>query len=90
MRVIPWGYTILVAMASVYAWVVDIAMLHSEREHLLPIFILSIVTSPLSLSLGPLYDLAPSFFDLPFVQLTYTTVCGAVQAGLVLWLFRKS
>lgn len=34
----------------------------------------------------PLYSVAPSFFDAPFVQIVFLAVCGAVQASILWWL----
>jgi hypothetical protein len=89
MRLLSWGYTIMASLAAAYAWVIDIAMFSSPREHMAPDLILQIVASPLALSLGPLYELKPSFFDLPFVQLVYMTLCAGLQATLLLWFFRN-
>jgi hypothetical protein len=89
MHLLSWGYTLLASSAAVYAWVIDIAMFSSPREHMAPDFILLMVASPLALTLDPLYTLMPSFFDLPFAQLVYITLCAALQAAFLLWFFRK-
>ena len=89
MNFLFWTYTAVASLAATWAWATDIAMLNSSREHMLPDIIFLMVASPLALTLDPLYRLMPSFFDLPFTQLAYMTICAAVQTGCLRWLFRK-
>jgi hypothetical protein len=78
-------YAIIVGMAALWAWYTDVRLLHSPREHLLPDILLAFVSLPTSKSLDPLYDRWPSFFQTPFMELSWLTVSGAFQV-LVLWL----
>ena len=88
-RLLAIFYTVVVSLAAAWAWVTDATMLHSGREHLLPDIVLALVSSPLSLTLGALYPLEPSLFDLPFVELSFLTLSAALQAALLWWLSRK-
>jgi hypothetical protein len=85
-RVIAIIYTALAFGAGCWAWVVDMTMLHSGREHLLPAMLLSVIAFPLSMLFVPLYALVPSFLDMPFVQLTFLSVAAALQATLLWWI----
>jgi hypothetical protein len=78
-------YAGIVLLAVLYAWTTEIQMRHQELEHLLPEIVLYFATLPLSLSLDLLHSAAPSFFDGPFVQVAFLTLCGAVQASLLWW-----
>jgi hypothetical protein len=81
-------YAGLVAVLALYAWCVEIAFLHSAGEHLLPGLLLSIASMPLSLSLSSVYARWPTFFQLPFTQLGWLTLCGVVQALILFGLAR--
>jgi hypothetical protein len=85
-RFLAWAYSVVVTLAAIFAWVVDISMQNDPREHLLPDFVLLFVTFPLSLSEEFLYPLAPAFFALPFLQLSFATLCGAAQTALLWWI----
>lgn len=80
-RLIAWFYALTVLLAASFAWYVDIRLLNAGYEHMLPDFVLMFVTLPASLSLGPLYDSFSTFFDRPFAQLTWITLCGVGQAS---------
>jgi len=80
-RLIAWIYAAIVFAAASFAWYTDIRLLNSRYEHMLPDFLLIFVSLPASLSLGPLYDCFPTFFDMPFAQLTWLTLCGIGQAS---------
>ena len=80
-RLIAWVYAVIVLLAASFAWYVDIRLWDSGHEHLLADFLLLFVTLPASLSLEPIYDCFPTFFNKPFAQLTWITLCGIVQAG---------
>jgi hypothetical protein len=83
-RILAGSYAGIVLLAALYAWIKEIHLGHQEVEHLLPEVILYFVTLPLSLTLDPIHSAAPAFFDGPFVQIGFLTLCGAVQASL-LW-----
>lgn len=83
-RLLAWLYAAIVFLAAAYAWYFDIRLLNSVREHLLPDILLMLVTFPASLSVEPLYENFPAFFSKPFVQLTWLTLCGTGQAGVLL------
>jgi uncharacterized membrane protein len=83
-RVLAWLYGLIVDAAGLCAWVVDIRLLHDHGEHMLPDMIFLVTALPLSFTLGWAYDLLPSLSNSQFAQLIYTTLCAAVQAGL-LW-----
>lgn len=72
-------------MAAIWAWGTDIALLHSGREHLLPDIVFYTVAMLLSLGLGALYPSLRTLLDIPFVQLSFITICAAAQ-GAFLWL----
>lgn len=80
-RLIAWVYAVIVFVAASFAWYTDIRLLNSKYEHMLPDFLLIFVSSPASLSLGPLYECFPTFFDMPFAQLTWITLCGIGQVS---------
>lgn len=82
-RLLAWLYAAIVFLTAACAWYFDIRLLNSVREHLLPDILLMLVTFPASLSLGPLYENVPIFFSEPFAQLTWLTLCGAGQAGVL-------
>jgi hypothetical protein len=91
-RILAVGYGSIVGAASAWAWYVDAKLLHNPREHLLPDMVLSLVSLPMSLSLGPLYDRWSEFFAKPFTQLAWLTLCGTVQVVilfLVSWLLGR-
>jgi len=58
-------------------------MLHSEREHLLPDFLLFFVGAPLSLLLNAVMPFGPSL-----IGLTLLTICAAAQFAFLWWLVR--
>jgi len=80
-RLIAWSYALIVLLAASFAWYVDIRLLNTGYEHMLPDFLLMFITLTASLSLGPLYESFPSFFDRSFAQLTWITMCGVGQAS---------
>jgi len=88
-RLFAWCYAVVVLVAAIYAWGFDVALRNDPREHLLPDVLLAISTMPMSLTMGSLYSVAPRFFDLPFVQLTASTILGALQVALLFWLARR-
>jgi hypothetical protein len=85
LRLLVLGYGLLVCLASIWAWWVDVTMLHGEREHLLPDFILFFVGAPLSLLLNKVTPFGPSL-----VGLVLLTICAAVQFAFLWWLVRKT
>lgn len=87
-RVIACVYAVIVFLVAALAWAVDIRLLHSTREHMLPDFLLILVSSPASFSLEPLYECFPTFFDMPFAQLTWITLCGIGQVCVLFFVER--
>jgi len=85
-RILTGLYTAIVLLAALYALSTEIYLRHQEVEHSLPSFVLAFVTLPLSLTLGTIDSLAPSFFDATFVQIAFLTLCGVVQASILWWL----
>ena len=85
MRILAIVYTTIAVAALLYAWSVDIWMLHSPVEHMLPDLLLYLVTLPLSLVCGPLYRITPGLFDASLSQVSLLTLCAAVQSAF-LWL----
>lgn len=72
-------YAVVVGVAALWAWYTDVKLIHSAREHLAPDILLALVTLPASTSLGSMYDRWPAFFQMPLMQLTWLTACGALQ-----------
>ena len=83
LRELAIAYSIIIALAAIWAFYVDVRLVHSVREHLLPDLVLALITLPASLSLGPLYETWPTFFSRPLVQPAWTAFCGAAQAGVL-------
>lgn len=83
-------YAAILVVLVLWAWCVDITLLHSGREHLLPDLLLASATLPSSLLLSPLYDQWPGFFDLPFTQLSWLTACAVFQAVAVFLFCRRT
>jgi len=81
-------YSLTAGAAGLFAWVMDIRLLHVPGEHMLPDVIFMVTTLPLSFTLEWAYDLLPSLFNGQFAQLIYTTLCAAIQAALLWWLVR--
>jgi hypothetical protein len=74
-------YATLVIIIAAWAVYVDIALLHSPQEHLLPDMLLLFVSAPASLSLGYVAEALQPHFRSPFVQLAWTAFCGMFQAA---------
>ncbi len=87
-RTVVIAYAALVGVCAAWAWYVDVLLLHSSREHLLPDILLALVSLPASRSLGPLFDTWPGVFSRPLAQLAWLTFCGFSQAA-ALWLVCK-
>jgi hypothetical protein len=81
-------YLIIVLLAAGWAFYTDVALLHSQREHLAPDLLLAVVTLPSSLSVGYLYEAWPEFFSGPLVQVAWLTLCGLGQAWILFALTR--
>ena len=79
-QLIAAAYAVIVLLAAFWALVVDVTLLNSGREHLLPDIILASITMPLSLAIGSLYAAWPEVFGSEFVQVASATTCGLVQA----------
>jgi hypothetical protein len=83
-RLLVLVYGLVFLVASIWAWWVDVTMLHSEQEHLLPNLLLFFVGAPLSLLLDKVMPSVPSL-----VGLVLLTICGAAQFAFLWWLVRK-
>jgi hypothetical protein len=81
-------YGAVVLVVASWACYVAITMAHSEREHLLPALVLSLVSWPASMSLAPIYELWPSILSTEFLQVLWLTFCGAAQLGALLIISR--
>jgi len=77
-------YGVILAVAALWAWVVDVSMRGAVKEHMLPDICLEFVTAPMSLTLGALHPMVPTLFDAPFAQIGYMTLCGGFQFW-ILW-----
>ena len=86
MRFVARAYAVIVVVLAVYAWSVEIALRNSPREHLLGYVVLSLVSLPSGLSISALYDRWPTFFQKPFAELGWLTICAAAQASALLFL----
>jgi hypothetical protein len=85
-RILTGLYALVVLVALLHAVTTEIRLQHQEIDHLLPSLVLAFVTLPLSLAIEPLYSMAPSWVDGPFVQLALLALCGALQASTLWWL----
>lgn len=83
LRLLSLLYAALVVTVGLWALYVDITMLHSPREHLLPDMLLVGISAPSSLSLGLVVAALPGHFASPFVQLAWTGFCGLSQAAVL-------
>lgn len=79
-RKVAMAYAVIVGLAVAWVWCVDVSLMHSPSEHLLPDIALSMVSFPASLSIGLMYDAWPATFSRPFAQLAWLTLCGVGQA----------
>jgi hypothetical protein len=85
-RVLAGLYAAIVLLAVLYALTTEIYLQHQQVEHLLPPFVLALVTLPLSLAGESLYSVAPSFFGAPFVSTSVLHVvrcCAGVNSLVV-------
>ncbi len=83
LRKLAIAYSIIVALAMIWAFYVDVRLMHSVREHLLPDIVLALVAFPASLSIAPMYEAWPAFFSRPFTQTAWAALCGAGQAAVL-------
>ena len=83
LRKLAIAYAAIIGLAAIWAWWVDISLLQSPKEHLLPDIVLAFLSLPSSLSVGCLYDTWPTLFSKPFVQLASLTLCGAAQVAVL-------
>jgi len=79
-------YSVAVGLAAAWAWYVEVTLLHHVREHMLPSLLLAFVSLPASFTTGPIYEQFPTVFASPFVQLTWLTSCGTLQAIVLYFL----
>ena len=80
------AYAVLVAILALWAWYTDVSLLHSQREHLLPDILLAIASMPASLTVDLMFRQWPSLFTTPLVQLSWLTICAAVQASIIFFI----
>jgi hypothetical protein len=88
LKFVAWCYASAVVLLGSWAWVVDVALRNSAREHLLPDTLLAMVTMPLSLTLEFFASLAPRAFASHFVGLALLSLLGAAQVLLLFWFTR--
>lgn len=88
LRTVAITYCVLVSVLACWAWYVDIKLLHSEREHLLPDMLLACASMPTSLSLNWVYELWPKSF-VGLLQTAYVTGCALVQATALFVVSRR-
>jgi hypothetical protein len=71
------AYAVLVGCIALWAWYIDVTLLHSPHEHMLPDMLLFFVGLPTSVAIA----FATSWPDLftPLVSLALLTLCAAVQ-----------
>jgi hypothetical protein len=79
-RKVATAYAVIVGLTAAWVWYMDVSLMHSPREHLLPDMALFMVSFPASLSTGLMYDAWPATFSRPFAQLAWLTLCGVAQA----------
>ena len=84
-RLVAFVYAAAVLLAAISAWWVSIRMLHSSQEHLLPSFLLAIISAPTSLSLNFLFEHFP-VLSAGLIPLVCLTICGAIQVVLLFML----
>lgn len=83
------AYVAVAVAIAAWAWCIDLMLLHSEREHLLPDLVLMICGFPSSLLLDSIYDQWPRFFT-GLVQTAFLTICALGQSGLLaVFAFRR-
>ena len=80
-RLAAFVYAAIVLLAAIWAWYVSIRMLHSSQEHLMPSFLLAIVSAPTSLSLDLLFERLPVISS-GLMPLVWLTICGGIQVVL--------
>lgn len=86
-RIFALGYAILVGLVALWAWWVDVRLLHSEREHLLPDILFVLVSMPSSLTMDWVYQRWPDSFT-GLWQIAHLTACAFFQSA-VLYLFAR-
>lgn len=80
MKTFAWVYTALVLAISAWAWWIDVSLMASSKEHLLPDMLLAFTGIPLSLTLNAFYTNFEGLFSRPFVQLAFLTAAAISQA----------
>ena len=83
LRSVAAVYGVVVLLAATWAVIVDVRLLYSQREHLLPDVVLALINFPTSLTVGPLYMCWPEVFGNEFVQVAWAAACGLAQAALL-------
>lgn len=80
-------YGSVLCVFAACAWVVDVALRNSSREHLLPDVLFAASSLPASLALE-ICTPSTSYCGGQFGQLALLTVCAAAQAGALLHVAR--
>lgn len=84
-RLLVLGYGLVVCLASMWAWWIDVTMLNSGQEHWLPNVILVYVGAPTSLLLDAVMPVSAPVL----VGLAFLTICAAAQFAFLWWVVRK-
>ena len=74
------AYLIVVLGSVSWAMYTEGSLLHSNREHLMPAFVLGVVTMPSSLSTNVVFSYLPGALVTPFVGIGWLLLCGMFQA----------
>ena len=81
-------YSIVFGSAALWAWISYFAYSNATEEHLLPGFVLNIVTLPSSLLIDKLVVRNSWLLNSPLSQLSLVTALGSFQV-LIVWLLAK-
>ena len=84
-RLLVLAYGLVVCLASAWAWWINVTMLHSGQEHLLPATLLMFVGAPTSLLLDAVMPTSTSVL----IGLAFITICAAGQFAFLWWLVRR-
>lgn len=88
MRVLTRTYACVVAILLCWAWYIDVSLLNSSREHLLPDMVLAFAALPSSLTLEFAYRNWTDLFNRPLVQLGWLSFCALGQVAAAFGLAR--
>lgn len=85
LNLLAFAYALLVGLMALWAWWVNIRLLYSEHEHLLPALLLFLGSMPSSLTLELVYQRWPNFFN-GLWQLAYLTSCAVFQSSVLFFI----